>query len=424
MKYLNIALSLVLLVGSFFVSQQLISHSRSNQRNKADYAELNSVKYGLFNIDVWKDQLIAIVKDEFEKLSVSNETEQELREHVAIVLNKMIDEAVVKIQNANKKNGVAGKVKQAFINMFVDVKDIKKGIPEYTEAVIKELKKPKTKKQIKTLLNNQIAEFATKTQDRSDRSKLNAILADTGTQDVKAAAAKLEERIAATHHLIVNQSAILIAIGVLLFALFAFSKGETPAQFVILVLSLVALLASAVATPMIDMEAKISQLKFMLIGHQILFENQVLYFQSKSIMDVFWLMVTDEQIQMKVVGILVVMFSVVFPLLKLISTVLYYFDFRGVKNSSIIKFFVHKSGKWSMADVMVVAIFMAYIGFNGVINSQLKGLHFPGAGVDLIATNGTSLQPGYYVFLAYVIIALLLSGFLTKKISQKNAEQS
>ena len=36
----------------------------------------------------------------------------------------------------------------------------------------------------------------------------------------------------------------------------------------------------------------------------------------------------------------------------------------------MVRFFVLKSGKWSMADVMVVAIFMAYIGFNGIITSQ------------------------------------------------------
>jgi hypothetical protein len=47
------------------------------------------------------------------------------------------------------------------------------------------------------------------------------------------------------------------------------------------------LLVAGVTTPMIDMEAKISQMSFVLLGHPIHFENQVLYFQSKSILDVF-----------------------------------------------------------------------------------------------------------------------------------------
>ena len=36
------------------------------------------------------------------------------------------------------------------------------------------------------------------------------------------------------------------------------------------------------------------------------------------------------------------------------------------------RFLVFKSGKWSMAEVMVVAMFMSIIGFNRVINSQHK----------------------------------------------------
>jgi uncharacterized paraquat-inducible protein A len=32
---------------------------------------------------------------------------------------------------------------------------------------------------------------------------------------------------------------------------------------------------------------------------------------------------------------------------------------------------VFKTGKWSMADVIVVAIFMAYIGFSGIVGEQL-----------------------------------------------------
>jgi hypothetical protein len=88
----------------------------------------------------------------------------------------------------------------------------------------------------------------------------------------------------------------------------------------------------------------------------------------------------------------------------------------------VIKFFVLKSGKWSMADVMVVAMFMTYIGFNGIITSQLNQLSSSTQELEILTTNGTSLQPGYYLFLTYTLLALFLSGFLTRKphIPQKN----
>lgn len=413
MKHVNLVVSLLLLAGALVLCQRVITTSRANQARKSAYAELNSVKYGMFSIDAWKDQLIPIVTGEFDKLEVSEKTEKEVREHVSAVLNKMIDAAAAKIEKANEKT-FKGKLKQAFIDTFVDIEDIKKGVPEYTDAVMKELKKPKTQQQIKTVLDKQVAEYATKTSGQQDRSKIDAIIASTGTKDVDGARRMLEVEIATDHKRIVYQSALIVGIAVILFALFALNKAKTIGSFLVVIVSLVVLLASGVATPMIDMEAKISKLAFVLIGSQVLFENQVLYFQSKSILDVFWLMITDGQLQMKLVGVLVVLFSVVIPLLKLLATVAYYLDFRIARRRAAVSFLVHKIGKWSMADVLVVAIFMAYIGFNGVINSQLKDLNFPDSGVDLIATNGTSLQPGFFLFLTYVLLSLVMSGLLSR----------
>ena len=63
---------------------------------------------------------------------------------------------------------------------------------------------------------------------------------------------------------------------------------------------------------------------------------------------------------------------------KSVSTLLPYYpelknsaEYHFKKLNKIVRFLVFKSGKWSMADVMVVAIFMSYIGFTGIISSQL-----------------------------------------------------
>ena len=110
-----------------------------------------------------------------------------------------------------------------------------------------------------------------------------------------------------------------------------------------------------------------------------------------------------------------VLFSVAFPVTKLISSVLYYYNHWKARENKWIQFFVLKSGKWSMTDVMIIAIFMAYIGFNGLIASQFDKLHSADSEIVLLTTNGTSLQPGFYLFLTYTILALFLSEFLTRK---------
>jgi hypothetical protein len=58
---------------------------------------------------------------------------------------------------------------------------------------------------------------------------------------------------------------------------------------------------------------------------------------------------------------------------------------------------------------------MAYIGFNGIITSQFGQLSKASQELVIVTTNGTSLQPGYYLFVMYTVLALFLSGFLNRK---------
>ena len=394
---------------------QVISNAIYNQQSKNDYAELNHVKYGLFSVDEWKRQITVILTGEIDKLDLSRTDERELRKQIEVLLNTLIDKIYKKIGEGNK-GSAEGWVAQAFINIFISLDDIKKGIPEYADAVIHEMTKSKTKGRIKTMLSKQLEQYFNQTYDIQNTARLSSILLRTGSNDIKSARTKLDRAISDKDDLIFKEAVVLIILSVILFALSGFSKQIlVPSQFILLVLSLIILLIAGVTTPMIDMEAKISQMNLVLMGHPIHFENQVLYFQTKSILDVFWIMITHKDIQMKLVGVLLINFSIVFPLLKIVSSLGYYYNYRHARANPVIRFFVLKSGKWSMADVMVVAIFMAYIGFNGIISSQFGQLRSAAQEVELLTTNGTALQPGYYLFLTYTLLALFLSGFLTRK---------
>ena len=201
---------------------------------------------------------------------------------------------------------------------------------------------------------------------------------------------------------------------VLIFILGAFNREKLrSSEYLLLVATLFALLIAGVTTPMINLEAKITEMSFVLFDQPVSFLNQVLYFQSKSIIDVFRLMIIHEEIQMKLVGLLMVVFSIIFPVLKLLSSVAYFHKYQGLHSNRIVQFLVLKSGKWSMTDVLIIAIFMAYIGFNGIISNQFGKLHSGQEELVLLTTNGTSLQPGFYLFLAYAVFALFLTEFLT-----------
>ena len=424
MKLLKWVLSLIIISALVILCHQIISNSISNQKNKNDYAELNHIKYGLLSVDEWKRQITVIFVEEINKLYLSRTNERDLRKHIEVLLNTLIDQVDKKIREGNS-GSAKGRVKQSFINIFINLEDIKKGIPEYADAIIHEMTKLKTRGQIKTMLNKRLEQYSNQTFDTSDTSQISRILLANDSKDIESARIKVNEAILVKQKLIWKESIGLILLSVILFSLSGFSrKPLVPFRYMLLVVSLILLLIAGVTTPMIDLEAKISQMSFVLMGHSIHFENQVLYFQSKSILDVFWIMIIHQDIQMKFVGVLLITFSIFFPLFKIVSSLGYYYNYHRARENPVIKFFVLKSGKWSMADVMVVAMFMAYIGFNGIITSQLGQLSSSARELEILTTNGTSLQPGYYLFLTYTLLALFLSGFLTRKphIPQKSME--
>jgi hypothetical protein len=119
-------------------------------------------------------------------------------------------------------------------------------------------------------------------------------------------------------------------------------------------------------------------------------------------------MMQQSKWDVRFVGFLVLMFSVLFPLLKLLSSLVFIYN-RNIERYSFVRFMVFRTGKWSMADVMVVAIFMSYIGFSGILTEQLSQLENLTRSLDIVTTNKSSLQLGFFLFTAFVLLSLIVS---------------
>ncbi len=81
---------------------QTISLSLKNQLHKNDYAEINHIRYGLFSVDVWKEQIVNIVSEEIDKITLSTADKKKAKEHLEVLLGKIIDEIAKKIEQENK----------------------------------------------------------------------------------------------------------------------------------------------------------------------------------------------------------------------------------------------------------------------------------------------------------------------------------
>jgi len=68
-----------------------------------------------------------------------------------------------------------------------------------------------------------------------------------------------------------------------------------------------------------------------------------------------------------------------------------------------------------MADVFVVAIFMAYIGMYGIITSQLGAINNSRQGFVIETLNYSRLALGAFFFTAYTIISIIIGIIINRR---------
>ena len=102
MKEMKLTFSIFIILSSLVLCQQIISTSLANQKLKKDYAELNHVKYGLFSINKWKQQIATILIEEIDKFDLNSSNQEELKNQIKIQLSTLINKIDAK-KNALKE---------------------------------------------------------------------------------------------------------------------------------------------------------------------------------------------------------------------------------------------------------------------------------------------------------------------------------
>jgi hypothetical protein len=397
--------------------------SKKRAELKSDYSEVNDIYNGLLSVDIWRDHITEIVSYQIEEFELSGMQQDTLRKEINKILNALITQADQMINEKQRK--FKGKVAKFAFRNFVDIDRIRERVPAFSQTIINEIKKPRSKQRLKFLVKDKLEDFASQTRDsiiiQSDYEKT---LAKYNARDGAAFNAIISQRETILQEKSYNYMYRILGIMVLFLFIWALIRNMpmlyTP-MFILSVLLALIVLITGLLTPMIEIDARIQEINFVLIGKNIQFHDQVLFYQSKSIIDVVRILIKTGKVDSVLVGILILIFSVVFPITKLLATKLYLLGNERWRRSKVIRFFAFKSGKWSMADVMVVAIFMAYVGFKGILDSQLGTMNMDTSSLTSIATNKTSLQPGFLLFIAFVLFGLILSVIL-KKIAPRQAK--
>ncbi|MBK1703536.1 hypothetical protein CKO40_02935 [Halochromatium glycolicum] len=421
------------------------------------------VQYGLFNAEVWVDQVSLILAERIEQFELNETNRPQIKRNIEIVLDRLLQEIEQVLRRRNAEGSgwldrLQGSLRQGVQDWLVDFDRLRARVPLYADAVLDELDRPQTRAEIQRSLTQALEQAAGATFSRIDRTPIEQIVEAHGCPQAEACAGELASKADDRRRQAQIAALVTLSCSALLFlinlpAWRSASNAQTGAQtgiqtgiqtgaqtdtqtvarsavqaaadpephplamapetLALLTGATLLLLGAGVMTPMIEIEARIDQLSLTLLGEPVTFTDQVLYFQSKSILDVVQVLAATGAADMLLVAVLVVLFSLIFPAAKVLAGVAYYGDFGNARGHGWVRFFALRSGKWSMADVLVVAIFMAYIGFDGLIASQLAELGgAAGERVTLLSTNGTQLQLGFFLFLAFVLASLVLSSLL------------
>ncbi len=412
--HLKIVISTAAIIAALVLTVQYISLARQNQELKTDLAEINHIRYGLLNVDEWTAQLSTILSIKILELKLTPENRVKVAQNLENILNRMIDE--IELMMIERTSGQLSGMKRWFAGFVINLDQLRDSVPSYSNQLLSELNKPENIKVLQQFLSEKLNEFTASTYNLDQMDPLHMVMEKHSCFDKEECRELIREKIGVKNRVINFRVIMVLLLVSAVYLINLVSRQKINLfQATLLILASFCLLLGGITTPMIDLDARIDQLMIQIMGEEIIFRNNIIFFQSKSITDVVRILFEERTLPMIFVGVLLFTFSIIFPSLKLISSLLYTYDIGNLRENMLIRFFVIKSGKWSMADVMVIAIYMSYIGFNGIIGSQLDHLTQTTKPVEILTTNGTQLLSGFYLFLLFCISSLILSETITRK---------
>ncbi len=426
MKNFSWILQALCLAGVTWVAYQLLNRVEQDQGLKNDHAQITHVEHGLLNPNVWKEKAADIFARKLQSFDITKGNEAQIKSFVDRALYTLLDE-VEKIVERKTSQGTSiesffKKMALGFIeSIALDFKTLRKEVPTFRNRIIRELKKKETQRDLRRVLKKKIAEVLSKDPEKKEL-KLRQALITHYAETLDESIAKIQEKRRTLAPKI--QEKLLLVVFISVISLLVLSLSELSLASLLLCLGFATVLLSCgVLMPMLDIHALIQKSTFSFWGEILVFPEQTLIFQSKSVRDVIVLLWRSATVGSRVVSSAIVLFTICFPILKLVMTACFWFRVKW-RSNRVVHFFVFDSVKWAMTDVFVVSIFLAYLGFDGVIQHQMKMFQgLPSEHVEMLSTSKSSLEPAFYTFLLFVIYGYVLSiKMRTSKTERKQGE--
>jgi hypothetical protein len=409
---LRLALGALLLIPTIWFTWLTANGLTARRDLRTDLADMDHVRYGLLNADRWRDIIAPMLNGQIDKMDLKAQTKN-LRPMVERSLYALLDN-ILKQSKAPVPPGTTPKPglgNPMMVGMIVA--SLKPKVPEYTTVVLAELAKPQNEKTFKDSFRSVLASGIKNSFSPVDMTNYAAILKRHGCADAEVCEQALNQQIADADQRLTQYS--LAALGFLAAGFILLTAGRpalSRAAVFVLMLFCITVLIGGVLSPMLEVEVRITHVSATLMGTPIDFRDQSLYYRSKTVLEVFQTLIEMHQPQMTLVAVLLLLFSVIFPALKMLALSASLIR-PALLHNRIVKFFAFDVSKWSMADVLALAIFMSFVAFNGIIASGMAPLRDVVAQLA-IPTNSSEILPGYYLFIGFCVASIIFS----KKLEQ------
>ena len=407
----------ILLCAEGFFGYRLHQLSDEQKLIKEDYANVNDIELGLFSVKNWRDKVADMVDNQVRNFTMTPAQKHDLQLEVQEIIVALIDKAEAMINKP--QTSVKGKLEKFAVKKFVNVDKIKAQVPGFAATIMAKVDNPHNKDKLsdmalskfEDLQKNGYIDSNIKTNDSLSAVLFSKYHVSSHDELNNKLLGSLPGIRTDTYH---YSFAMLGCVIIVLMLWWVFRKRVDlhGTLFIMSLLFAFILLAVGLTAAMIEVDARIKTFDFVLLGEHVVFKDQVLFFQSKSILDVVRVLIKQHQADSKGVGVLILVFSILFPIMKLSATGIHLLSKRKIAENGFIKYFAFQSGKWSMADVIVIAILMTYVGLTGPLENKLQQINIPSGTLSVISTNNTALQPGYIIFICFVLYGLILSTIL------------
>jgi len=410
----------VLLAGAVYCGYRLQSLSAERVQVKEDYSLSNSVTFGLFSIDEWSDRIARLIDGKIDAYHITPKLRGDMRKGIEAEMHGLLAKTIREIKKPQKSIG--GKLKKLAFNILVDSAEIQAQVRPFANTIVAKVSSQRSQERLKDIAGSKFKQLITQTYDSTrvaNYAVTQYVYKKYNVSNPVSFNNAIKARVAFLTQELIKYVAIMLGCVVAALLLWISMRRHVELQTPLFVFSLLfafVLLAVGSLLPVIEVDARIQSMDLMLLGEKITFQNQVLFYQSKSIVGIVSTLMGQRKPDTIVVGALIMLFVLVLPLLRLIAKGIYVLSTKKIARHPVVRYLTFELGKWDMADVMIVGVLMTYIGLSGIIKSQLTTLNIHTPSLTMITDNGTSLQPGYFIFVGYVFFGALLS-YVLKRVS-------